>query len=86
MAPQMAVSRSHWPKVDAKVAAQLKENADAHAWGSKKKLIAEHCTPEEWKRLRGASDGGYHSLGPAKIIVPIGAGFAEALVRTEAGE
>jgi hypothetical protein len=50
----MAVSRSQWPKVDAKVAAQLKENTDADAWENTMKLIAEHCTPEEWKRLRGA--------------------------------
>ncbi|MBM4100338.1 MAG: hypothetical protein FJ260_10395 [Planctomycetes bacterium] len=37
-------------------------------------------TPEERKRLEGASDGGYHYLGAAKIMAPIGRAFAEALV------
>ena len=41
-------------------------------------------TPEERKRLEGASDGGYHYLGAAKILAPIGRAFAEALV--EAGK
>jgi len=37
-------------------------------------------TPEERKRLEGASNGGYHYLGAAKILAPIGRAFAEALV------
>jgi alpha-galactosidase len=37
-------------------------------------------TPEERKRLGGASNGGYHYLGAAKIMAPIGRAFAEALV------
>ena len=36
-------------------------------------------TPEERKRLAGASNGGYHYLGAAKILAPIGQAFAEAL-------
>jgi hypothetical protein len=47
----------------------------------KMKAQAEHFTPEEWKRLQaGASNGGYHYLGAAKIMAPIGKGFAEAMV------
>jgi alpha-galactosidase len=46
---------------------------------------AANFTPEERKRLAGASNGGYHYLGAAKIMAPIGRAFAEALVGTEAG-
>ena len=35
---------------------------------------------EERKRLAGASNGGYHYLGAAKILAPIGRAFADALV------
>ena len=43
-----------------------------------KKAIAENFTPEELKRLKGISNGGYHYLGAAKILAPIGKAFAEA--------
>ena len=40
----------------------------------------ETLTPEELQRLKaGVSNGGYHYLGAAKIIAPIGKAFAEAL-------
>jgi len=71
---------SYWPKVDAKVEEEKKRNPQADSWENKMKLMAEHFTPEEWKRLSGASNGGYHYLGAAKIIAPIGKAFAEALV------
>ncbi|MFO0829066.1 MAG: sialate O-acetylesterase [Phycisphaerales bacterium] len=71
---------SLWPKVDATVAEQMKEDPKADAWENKMKLMAENFTPEEWKRLKGVSNGGYHYLGAAKIIAPIGRAFAEALV------
>ena len=39
----------------------------------------EKLTPEEEKRLKaGVSNGGYHYLGAAKIMAPIGKAFAEA--------
>jgi len=64
-----------WPKVDARVAAE-----NDTSWENKMKVMAENFTPEEWKRLRaGASNGGYHYLGAAKIMAPIGKAFAEAL-------
>jgi len=41
----------------------------------------EKLTDEEDKRLKaGVSNGGYHYLGAAKIMAPIGKAFAEALV------
>jgi hypothetical protein len=39
------------------------------------------------KRLQtGVSNGGYHYLGAAKIMAPIGKAFAEALLEFNGGE
>ena len=66
-----------WPKVDARVAAEKNTS-----WENKMKVMAENFKPDEWKRLRaGASNGGYHYLGAAKIMAPIGKAFAEALTK-----
>lgn len=46
---------------------------------ARKKAIRENFTPDELKRLKGVSNGGYHYLGAAKILAPIGKAFAEAL-------
>jgi hypothetical protein len=47
----------------------------------RKKAIAKEFTPKELKRLKaGVSNGGYHYLGAAKIMAPIGKAFAESLV------
>jgi alpha-galactosidase len=47
--------------------------------------IKEQFTPEELDQLRsGVSNGGYHYLGAAKIIAPIGQAFAEALIEARA--
>ena len=65
-----------WPKVDARVVAEKNTS-----WENKMKVMAENFKPDEWKRLRaGASNGGYHYLGAAKIMAPIGKAFAEAMV------
>ncbi|MCY3018733.1 MAG: hypothetical protein NTW87_06850 [Planctomycetota bacterium] len=45
-----------------------------------KKAMSESFTPEELKRMKGISNGGYHYLGAAKILAPIGKAFAEAVV------
>jgi hypothetical protein len=63
-----------WPKVDARVAAEKDTS-----WENKMKVMAENFTPEEWKRLKAVSNGGYHYLGAAKIMAPIGKAFAEAM-------
>lgn len=46
---------------------------------ARQKALAEDFTPEELKRLKGISNGGYHYLGAAKILAPIGQAFAEAM-------
>jgi putative heme-binding domain-containing protein len=46
---------------------------------ARKKAIEEHFTPEDLKRHKGVSNGGYHYLGAAKIMAPIGKAFAEAM-------
>jgi len=71
-----------WPKVDARVAAEKNTS-----WENKMKVMAENFKPVEWKRLRaGASNGGYHYLGAAKIMAPIGKAFAEAMVTLQKPE
>ncbi len=61
-------------KKDPSLKAAAKEDA-------RKKAIAEAFTPEELKRFKaGVSNGGYHYLGAAKIMAPIGKAFAEAIV------
>jgi alpha-galactosidase len=75
---------SFWPMVDAKVEEEKKQKRlKADSWENKMKLMAENFTPEEWKRLSGVSNGGYHYLGAAKIMAPIGQAFAKALVEIE---
>ena len=74
---------SRWSKVDAIVAAKARENpklTGEELQAFKTRVEAEPFTPEEWKRLQGASNSGYHYLGAAKIMAPIGKAFAEAMV------
>ncbi|MBM4154926.1 MAG: sialate O-acetylesterase [Lentisphaerae bacterium] len=75
-----------WPKVDAQVEKEKKRNPEADSWENKMRLMAKNFTPEEWKRLSGASNGGYHYLGAAKIMAPIGKALAEALLGMKAAE
>ena len=69
---------AYWPKVDARVATEKNTS-----WENKMKVMAENFTPEEWKHLQGASNGGYHYLGAAKIMAPIGKAFAEAMAKLQ---
>lgn len=65
-------------KKDPKLTREEKEAA-------RKKATDEAFKPEELKRLKGGvSNGGYHYLGAAKIMAPIGQAFAEALVGIKA--
>jgi hypothetical protein len=44
----------------------------------------ENLKPEEEKRLKaGVSNGGYHYLGAAKIMAPIGKAFAESMANLQ---
>lgn len=52
---------------------------------ARKKALDTEFKPEELKRLNaGVSNGGYHYLGAAKILAPVGQAFAEALVGVKA--
>lgn len=73
----------YWPKVDARVAEEKKSDPKADSWENKMKHMAENFKPEEWKRLKGVSNGGYHYLGAAKILAPIGKAFAEEIIRLQ---
>jgi hypothetical protein len=51
---------------------------------SRKTAFTAHFTADELNRLNtGVSNGGYHYLGAAKILAPIGVAFAEALLSAE---
>jgi len=48
---------------------------------ARKKAVEEQFTPAEAARLAaGVSNGGYHYLGAARVMAPIGKAFADALV------
>jgi Carbohydrate esterase, sialic acid-specific acetylesterase len=54
---------------------------------ARKKAMDEEFKPDELKRLNtGVSNGGYHYLGAAKILAPIGQAFAKALVDMNAAK
>src|SRR5262249_49952922 len=61
-------------KADPKPSEKAKEEA-------RNKAREAEFQPDELKRLKaGVSNGGYHYLGAAKILAPIGKAFAEAVV------
>ncbi len=54
---------------------------------ARKKALDEEFKPDELKRLKtGVSNGGYHYLGAAKIMAPIGKAFAEEVVKLRAAQ
>ena len=73
-------------KFNAKMDQEAKKNlslSQAARDEAYKKALAENFTPEESKRLKGISNGGYHYLGAAKIMTQIGKAFAEAMVNMQ---
>lgn len=66
---------TYWPEVDAKTAEEKDES-----WENKMKHMEKKYKPSEWEKLKGSSNGGYHYLGAAKIMTPIGKAFAVALL------
>lgn len=71
-----------WEKLNDKLGQQAKKDpklTPAEKDAARKRAIAETFTMEELKRLQGVSNGGYHYLGAAKIMAPIGKAFAEAM-------
>jgi len=71
-----------WPQMDARAAESAKQHLKISGQEAKDQVLLENgFTPEEVKRLRkGVSNLGFHYLGAAKIIAPIGKAFAEAMV------
>ncbi|MGA2502302.1 MAG: hypothetical protein ABSH20_31555, partial [Tepidisphaeraceae bacterium] len=74
-----------WPQQDARAAEASKKNPkitrEEYQAAKDQVLLENGFTPEEVKRLRsGVSNLGFHYLGAAKIIAPIGKAFAEAMV------
>ena len=64
----------------------LRRNAAAEkntSWNNKLRLMNENFTPEELKQLKGISAFGFHYLGAAKIMAPIGKAFAEATAKLD---
>lgn len=51
-----------------------------------KKGLEASFTPAELESLKGVSNGGYHYLGAAKIMAPIGKAFAEAMLNFKKAE
>lgn len=77
---------SLWRKMDARAAEARKKNprmTQAEVEAVKLQVVSENFTPEEQKRLKAASNGGYHYLGAGKIMAPIGKAFAEAMAKLQ---
>lgn len=75
-----------WEKLNEKLDQEAKKRTKAtqdEKDAAHKKAIAETFTPEELRRLKGVSNGGYHYLGTAKILAPIGKAFAEAMLNVQ---
>lgn len=64
--------QTYMPEVNAKAEAE-----NDTSWENKAKHLEKKYSPTEWKKLKGMSNGGYHYLGAAKIMAPIGKAFAE---------
>jgi alpha-galactosidase len=78
----LAALQQRLEKLNSKMDQEAKKNpnlSQAEREGAYKKALAEAFTPEESKRMKGISNGGYHYLGAAKIMGPIGKAFAEAM-------
>ena len=73
-------------KFNAKMDQEAKKNpglSQAAKDEARKKTLAGSFTPEELRLLMGLSNGGYHYLGAAKILAPIGKAFAEAMMNLQ---
>ncbi len=76
-------------KLDEELDREAKKNPklnSAEKDAARKKTMTETFTPDELKRLKGVSNGGYHYLGAAKIMAPIGKAFAEEMAKLRTNE
>ena len=60
-------------------AKKLPKMSQAERTEARKKAMEENFKADELKQIKGFSNGGYHYLGAAKIMAPIGKAFAEAV-------
>ena len=70
--------QSYWPKVNAEAKAEHNTS-----WSNKIRLMNSMFTPKELKELKAMSAFGFHYLGAAIIMAPIGKAFAEAIVKLD---
>ena len=79
--------QQRWERLNDKLDQQARKDpkmTPAEQNAAREKAIAENFTPEELKLLKGVSNGGYHYLGAARIMAPIGEAFAEEMVKLQA--
>jgi putative heme-binding domain-containing protein len=75
--------QQRWERFESKMNEEAKKNPNRTRPAkeeARKKALAENFTPDELKRLKGVSNGGYHYLGAAKIMAPIGKAFADSMM------
>jgi hypothetical protein len=77
-----------WGKQDAAAAEAQKKNpkltGKEYQAAKDQVLFDNGFTPEDLKRYRrGVGDLGYHYMGAAKVMAPIGKAFAEAMVKLQ---
>ena len=86
-ADDLAALQQRMEKFNAKMQQEAKKDPSqsrAARDAAHTQAMAETFTPEELKRLKsGVSNGGYHYLGAARIMAPIGKAFAEAMVKLQ---
>lgn len=85
----LAALQERLEKANAKFDAEVKQKpglSEAERTDARQTAMAEAFTPAELKRLKGISNGGYHYLGAAKILAPIGKAFAEAILNLQKGQ
>ncbi len=76
--------RSRMESLNAKLNNDFKENPDMTSGArqsARDRAMAATFTAAELKRMEGISNDGYHYLGAARIIAPIGKAFADAMAR-----
>ncbi len=82
---ELDAMKERMDRLNGKLDAEFKKNPKltrAEKDEARKKAVEEQFKPEELKRLKaGVSNGGYHYLGAAKIMAPIGKAFAEELLK-----
>ncbi len=78
LAALQARYQGYWHKVNAEAAAEHNTS-----WKNRIKLMNANFTPKELKELKGISAFGFHYLGAAKIMAPIGKALAEAMAKLD---